>query len=223
MRTRLLIALGLLVTTATGCGKSESGEEYARKQAEEQDKARFKDAPKAVKVPTPVPGGTLIPCDKLLDAATFGPAIGEKEPVRIKDNTRSSKEAAAVCEVVRGGVRPTQAEMDKILKTKNRLGVLPDDQLCVVSAFCWSAENDAKFKEKCPTTGGSMDSSLGFDACVRVMAIGVDDVKNFRFIDADTRCLIEVRAGPGMVDNEVISSCARTASQQIGLEQIKTP
>jgi hypothetical protein len=218
---RMTIAILLLACFA--CNKTESGEEYARKQAAAADETRFKDAPKAVKVPTPVPGGTLIPCDKLIDAAAFGTAIGEKEPVIVTDQTKSTKDAAAVCSVLRGGKLLTKQEQEKLLETKNRLGVLPGDPVCVVSAFCWSAENDAKFKETCPQKGGTMDTSLGFDACVNVFEVGVDNVNRYRFIDADTRCLLEVRGGPGMVDNEVIASCARTASAQIGLEQIKVP
>jgi hypothetical protein len=220
--TTIVAALGFSALASAGCGKEDSGADYARQQAAEADKERFKDAPKAVKVETPVPGGKHIACDKLIDAAAFGTAIGEKEPVTLADNTAGTADAAAVCGIVRGGKRPTEKEQAAMLKKSTKLGVMPGDQICRVAAFCWSAENEAKFKEKCPTTGGTMTDELGFQACVRLIATGAVDVKLYRFIDADTRCILEVGAGPSLSDNDLVASCARTAASLVGAEQIKS-
>src|SRR5438093_272403 len=65
------------------------------------------------------------------------------------------------------------------------------------------------------------DVSLGFSACVLVVATGEDDVKRFRFYDEDTKCIIQVHGGPSMVDNDLIGKCAKAAHDLIGPDQIK--
>ena len=65
------------------------------------------------------------------------------------------------------------------------------------------------------------DETLGFYSCVLVVAQGEDDVKRFRFFDADTKCIFQVRGGPSNVDNDLIGKCAKTAYALIGPDQIK--
>ena len=55
----------------------------------------------------------------------------------------------------------------------------------------------------------------------QMVAQGEDDVKRFRFFDADTKCIFQVRGGPSNVDNDLIGKCAKTAYALIGPDQIK--
>jgi hypothetical protein len=65
---------------------------------------------------------------------------------------------------------------------------------------------------------------MGSFACVKIVAQGSADVKSFRFLDAETRCVIEVRGGPSMTDNDFIARCAKAARDLIGPAQIaETP
>ena len=71
------------------------------------------------------------------------------------------------------------------------------------------------------TFTGAADHSLGTFACLKVNAVGSDDVNVYRLLDEDTKCILEVRGGPSMVDNAVIAECAKAARDNIGLANIK--
>jgi hypothetical protein len=90
-----------------------------------------------------------------------------------------------------------------------------------VSTFCWTIEDPDRFRKKCAELKDQDDESLGFYACVLIVAQGADDVKRFRFYDDDTKCIIQVRGGPSNVDNELIGRCAKAAHDLIGPDQIK--
>jgi hypothetical protein len=90
-----------------------------------------------------------------------------------------------------------------------------------VSTFCWTIEDPERFRKKCAEMKDKDDDSLGFYACVLIVAQGADDVKRFRFYDDDTKCIIQVRGGPSNVDNDLIGKCAKAAHDLIGPEQIK--
>jgi hypothetical protein len=199
------------------CGKSEdAGAEQARREAEEELKKKAAQPSTARKVAPPVPGQARIPCEQLIDTAGFTTALGESEPMAIKDVTSSKAEATSSCSLLRGGKRPSPAEQEAMLKRQRRLGVIPGDEVCNVTAYCWTIEDEPHFKERCKQLGNQADESLGFFACVQSVAQGADDVSSFRFLDADTKCVLQVRGGPSMIDNAVISSCAKAASELIG-------
>lgn len=214
---RSTIAILLMVCA---CSKGENaGAEEARKQAEKEQKDKAASGSVAKKINPPVPGRGHIPCSQLIDAAKLGPALGEKEPVTLEES-KSEPEAAASCSVMRGGKHVSQAEQAAMKKKASKLGVLPGEELCNISTFCWTIEDPERFRTKCHDMKELDDNSLGFYACVLVVATGEDDVKRFRFFDDDTKCIFQVRAGPSMVDNDFISRCAKAAHDMIGPEQI---
>jgi hypothetical protein len=213
--------ISLLVFGLGACGNGENaGVEEAKRQAEQEQKAKEAHAPPAKRLATPVPGQTRVPCTQLIDLAAFQTALGEKDPLALKDVTKTV-EAAASCSLIRGGKRPNEAAQQAMLKKVSRLGVLPGDELCNVTAFCWTIEDAERFKASCKQRKDSDDESLGSYACVHISAVGVNDVQSFQFFDEDTKCILQVRGGPSNVNNDIIRSCAKAARDTIGPEQIK--
>lgn len=222
MRGRIISIVSIAVAlAASGCSKGDAKEE-AEREAKALDQT--KEAPKpAVKVQPPITGEQNIPCEQLIpDPAVYQTALGETDPVEVKDVTKTDAEAAASCSIVKGGTRLTQAEQEKLAKkTNRRLGVIPGDDICNVTAYCWTVESEDNFKQRCKQKGHREDESMGSFACVQVVAQGADDVNVYRFFDPDTKCILQVRGGPSNVDNEKIATCARTARDAIGPDQIK--
>ena len=219
MRT-IAITFGL-VLLAGACSKNENqGAEEAKKEAEKELKAKEGTAEVAKKIDPPVPGRAHIPCSQLIDANTFQQALGETQPITV-DDSKSEPEASSSCSLRRGGKKLSAAEQAAQLKKVGRLGVLPGDEICNISTFCWTIENADRFRKKCAEVKEKDDDTLGFYSCVLVVAQGEDDVKRFRFFDADTKCIFQVRGGPSNVDNDLIGKCAKTAYALIGPDQIK--
>ena len=213
----LVVSLGL-----AACGKGENaGAEEAKKQAAE-DLAKKMAEPNSIpkKIDPPVPGRAKLNCNALVDADKFTQLLGEATPVTVVDS-KTEAEAAASCSVIRGGKRPTEAEQKAALKTKGRLGVIPGDEICNISTFCWTIEDPDRFLKKCLEMKEKVDDSLGFKSCILVVATGEDDVNRYRFFDDDTKCIFQVRGGPSMVDNDLIGKCAKGAHDLIGPDQIK--
>src|SRR5262249_10474467 len=170
---------------------------------------------------TPVPGQAHVPCTQLIDAAAFQTALGEKQPLTVRDDLKNEPEAAASCSLIRGGKRPSEAEQKALIKKDGKLGVLPGDELCNVTAFCSTIEDPERFKAACKQRKDRDDESLGSYACVHMVAVGADDVKVFRLLDEDTRCVLQIRGGPSNVNNDTIQSCAKAARDAIGPAQIR--
>ena len=215
----VVVALGLV----SACGKSENaGAEEAKKQAELELKAKVDNGEAATKLRPPVPGQAHVPCTQLIDVAKYQEALGETEPMTVDEN-KTEPEAAASCSLRRGGTRMSEAEQKAKLKKEGRLGILPGDEVCNVSAFCWTIEDADTFKAKCGTQKAmnrSDDDSMGSFACKQTVAVGADDVFVYRFFDADTKCILQVKGGASQVDNEAIRKCAITARDTIGPAQI---
>lgn len=212
-----LLACALL---ACGGNSEREGIEAAKREAEAEQKARGAAAP-ARKVATPVRGDVRIPCTQLIDAAAFQTALGEKAELIVRDVTTSDADATSSCALVRGGKRPSEAEQKTLLKRVGRLGVLPGDELCNVTAYCKFIDDPDRFRAACKQRKEQDDESMGSYACVRVVATGADDVNVYRFLDDDTRCVFQVRGGPSNVDNDLIRGCAKAARDTIGLAQIR--
>jgi len=215
--------LGVFGVLGVGaCSNSEqAGAEEARRLAEQEAKAKQTAAPAARKLATPVPGHAHVPCTQLIEPAVFQTALGEKQPLGVKDVTKAEPDAAASCSLVRGGKRPGEAEQKAILKRDGRLGVLAGDEVCNVTAFCSTIEDIEHFKARCKERKDQDDESLGSYACVHIVAVGADDVKVFRLLDDDTRCILQIRGGPSNTKNDLIQSCAKAARDAIGPAQIK--
>jgi hypothetical protein len=220
MRTIAIIVGMALVGSACGSKNENAGAEEAKKEAEKELKAKQGTAEVAKKIDPPVPGRAHLPCSQLIDTAAWQQALGEKEPIAV-DDSKSEPEAAASCSIRRGGKKLSEAEQKAQLKKVGRLGVLPGDEICNVSTFCWTIEDPERFRKKCHDMKENDDESLGFYSCVLVVAQGEDDVKRFRFFDSDTKCIFQVRGGPSNVDNDLIGKCAKTAYALIGPDQIK--
>lgn len=219
---RTLIAILVLGLGLAACSKGENaGAEEAKKQADQELQDKLKE-PNAVpkKIDPPVAGRAKLNCNALIDTEKFTQLLGETVPVTVVDS-KTEAEAAASCSIIRGGKRLKEAEQKALLKSKGRLGVMPGDELCNVSTFCWTIENPDRFLKKCAEMKEKIDDTLGFKACILVVATGEDDVNRYRFFDEDTKCIFQVRAGPSMVDNDLIGRCAKGAHDLIGLEQIK--
>ncbi len=167
-----------------------------------------------------MPGRAKLDCRAVIDTAKFQQVLMEAEPVTVAES-KSEPDAAASCSVLRGGKRLTDAEQKAKLKKEGRLGVMAGDEICNVSAFCWTIETDERFRKRCAELKELNDDSLGFFACVLIVATGADDVKRFRFFDEDTKCIVQVRAGPSNVDNDLTGRCAKAAHDLIGPDQIK--
>ncbi len=204
------------------CSKSENaGIEEARKQQAAEMAAKAKDPNLSVKkIDPPVPGQAKLTCEQLIDPAKLTELLGEKDPV-VVHLTKDDAEAAASCSIIRGGKRPSEAEQAALKKKNGRLGVMPGDEICNVAVYCWTIEAADRFAKKCIEQKANMDTQLGFPACLRVQAEGEADKHNWRFFDDDTKCLIGVRGGPSMVDNDEIGKCAKGAHDLIGPDQIK--
>jgi len=156
----------------------------------------------------------------VINTSQFQQVLMEAEPVTVAES-KTEPDAAASCSVLRGGKRLTDAEQKKKLQKEGRLGVMAGDEICNVSAFCWTIETPERFRERCAELKENMDDSLGFPTCVLIVPTGADDVKRFRFFDEDTKCIVQVRAGPSNVDNDLTGRCAKAAHDLIGPEQIK--
>jgi hypothetical protein len=215
----IVIAAALLLSSACTKGAKQA-EQEAQAEADRIQKEKEKSGGVAKTIRPPVPGTAKIPCTQLLDVEKFGAAIGEKEPVTLKDLSKAEVDAASSCSVHRGGKRLSTKEQEALLKKEGRLGVLAGDELCNVTAFCYTIEEAQKFKEKCKVRKDKDDESMGTYACVQVVAQGIDDVMVFRFFDEDTKCILQVRGGPSNVDNEIIRNCAKAARDMIGPAQI---
>lgn len=219
MRAAIAIVVSAVMGLAA-CGKSENaGAEEAKKQAEAEQKAKEARGEAAKKISPPVPGQQKVPCEQLIDLAKFQEVTEEKEPLTVKEK-KDEAEAAASCSIMRGGKRPTEAEQAALLKKEGRLGVMAGDELCNVSAFCWTIEDPDRFKRKCAERKDADDESMGTYACRQLVMVGAFDVFVYRFFDQDTKCILQVRGGPSNTDNDLIRKCAIAARDSIGPAQI---
>jgi hypothetical protein len=218
MREIIAIVLSLALLA---CSKgANEGAEEAKKQAEKEQKEKEASGGVAKKISPPVAGRAKLDCAAVINPTQFQQVLGEVEPVTVTES-KSEPDAAASCSVLRGGKRLSDAEQKAKLKKEGRLGVLAGDEICNVSTFCWTIEDPERFRKKCAELKDKDDDTLGFYACVLIVATGADDVKRFRFFDDDTKCIIQVRGGPSNVDNDLIGRCAKAAHDLIGPDQIK--
>lgn len=208
-----------------GCkDRAKEAEEQAMKEAaaEERRKAAAKgsDTAAAEVVKPPVEGKRQIPCEQLWSSPDFTTALGETTPLELRDQSAKYVETTATCAFARGGVAPSEAEQKAIIKKNGRLGVLAGDELCRVSLYCWTPESEERLRKKCNDSGKASDESTGGFACITIIPTGSDDVKSFRMFDADTGCVVDVGAGPSMVDNDFIAKCAKTVRDALVPEKL---
>jgi hypothetical protein len=217
---RTMIAVSLLLALAACDSGEKAGLEAAKRQQADEMKHHEGSSEAAKMISPPVPGRAKLDCKNLIDIDKFTQLLGEIAPITVAES-KSEPEAAASCSLMRGGKRPSEAEQKSMIKQHGKLGVMPGDELCNISTFCWTIEDPDRFMKKCAELKENSDSTLGFPACVLVVATGEDDVNRYRFYDDDTKCIIQVRGGPSNVDNDLIGKCAKGAHDLIGPDQIK--
>ncbi|HVK74627.1 MAG TPA: hypothetical protein VM734_14965 [Kofleriaceae bacterium] len=224
--TALTPAFALLVTAACG-NAAEEGRKAARAEAA-IEKQREAAAIKPVdKIKAPVPQGTRVPCEQLIAPDEYTTALGETEPLTVRDSTGTMIDSTASCTLIRGGARPDAKAQEKIIKKQGRLGTIPGDPLCIVTLYCWVVEDAEKFKERCRTSPDKPGTRVGDDgatggwACKETLPQGEFDVDSYRFLDEDSKCLIQVGGGASVTDNDLIATCARTARATINGDHIK--
>jgi hypothetical protein len=105
--------------------------------------------------------------------------------------------------------------MEEQAKKTAKLGVQPGDELCSITVYCSIPADETKFREQCKNDmeKGNMKSNeaIGAFACIKVTPKGPDDAFTYKFIDADTRCVLSVRGGPSVNDEAEVQKCARAA------------
>jgi hypothetical protein len=217
---RAIKMIVLFTALLMGCANKDAAEEQAKRAAEEEEKANPEVKP-APKVLPPVPGSAKIPCTQLIDPAVYTTALGEPDPMELRDISQMDADAAAVCAVLRGGKRLTPKEQQKLSKKKNhKLGVLPGEEFCRVTAYCWTIETLEGFQARCKERNFKDSTELGAYSCVQVVAQGAEDLNVHHLYDEDTKCILKIGGGPSNEDNDKIATCARTARDTIGPPQI---
>lgn len=224
MRTLAAVILATLTATAA-CNAAEEGVKEAKREAEMEKKKQADSIKPVDRVKPPVAQGTRVPCDRIIDPAAYTEGLGEIDQLTVRDSTGAMADATVSCSLIRGGVRPDAKAQEKIIKKQGRLGVLPGDELCNVTMYCWVVEDEAKFKSRCvatPTEPRTPDEgSTGGFACKETRPQGEFDIDSFKFYDSDTKCVIGVRGGPSFTDNDKIATCARVARESIAAEHLK--
>jgi hypothetical protein len=210
--------VALLLVLSIGC--SSSGDDAPAPTAA-KPAATEKKRSNVTRFVSPVPYGKHVACADLIDGTRFatylGDAIGE-----VKDRSKSNGEATSVCAIMRGGTPPkSDAQLRAYKKNAMKLGVLPGDEVCTVTAFCSYPTDPEAFKAKCEAQGQREDTSIGQLACVRESQRADAYAYTYRTIDAETQCLFEVMGGPSVTDEALVQSCTRAALETIGPENLK--
>lgn len=218
----LVSVIGVL--SACGNPAEEGRAEAKREAAAERKKAEALVKP-ADRIEVAVPQGKHLPCTQLMDPPAYTAALGELEPLTVRDATGTMGDATASCSLIRGGKRPDAKEQAKIIKTTGRLGTIPGDEVCNVTLYCWVIDDATKFASRCTPTATEPKSpdttSTGGFACKETRPQGEFDIDSYKFYDPETRCLFAVRGGASMTDNEIIAGCAKVARTSIKPEHIK--
>jgi CRISPR/Cas system-associated protein endoribonuclease Cas2 len=194
--------------------------------AEEEPPAKPKEEPKkkrsnVVKVTLPVPPGKHVACTDLLPKTEPFTEVLPEEIGEIKDRGKSNSAATAVCSIIRGGEPPTKVKELKTMQDKySKHGVLPGDEYCQVSAYCSAVNDEDAFKRKCEKDSNELVTLDGQIACLRATEKGAEYSYTYKFIEPDTKCVLEVLAGPSVEEKELVEKCAIAARAEITKESI---
>ncbi len=203
-----LLAISLILTTSAFACKGElQGEEPAEKPV-------VKNKSNVIKLKTAVGYGQHLACaDVFPDTAPFTEKMGD-EIGSIKDRGKSNSAATMVCSLIRAGEPPESPKELKTLEDKYaKLGVLPGDEYCMITAYCSLANDAETFKAKCEADGHQRSALEGEFACLRSTEKGAEYSYTYKFIEPDTKCTVEAMAGPSVNDQEMVKNCALAARQ----------
>jgi len=216
MKTKILAAF-LLLTSVAACKGELEGPEPSKEPVK-------KDKSNVVKLKTAVPYGKHLACADVFPSTeifttTMGDEIGE-----IKDRSKSNSSATMVCSLIRAGEPPTSPKEAKTLEEKYaKLGVMPGDEYCQISTFCSLANDLDTFKSKCEADGNQRGTLDGEFACVRASEKGVEYSYTYKFIEPDTKCVVEAMAGPSVNDEAMVKNCASAARTAITAASVANP
>jgi hypothetical protein len=140
----------------------------------------------------------------------------------VKDRGKSNSEASLSCALIRAGAPPkTDAQLRKAQREGMKLGVLPGDEYCMVTAYCSMATDEERLKKKCEDDKDIGNDAVGQFACVHTTQRGTKEAYTYKVIDPDTRCLLEVMGGPSVTDEPLVQNCTRAALEDIALPELK--
>jgi hypothetical protein len=168
-----------------------------------------------------VPYGVQVSCSAVIDPALFSKYIGDKIG-EVKDRSKSNSDSSMTCALIRAGKPPTSdAQLRKFEREGMKLGVLPGDEYCQVTAYCSLVTDDEQFRQKCDAARDSNNEAVGQFACVHTTQRGTAEAYTYRVIDPDTRCVLEVQGGPSVTDESLVQNCTRAALEDIELPELK--
>jgi hypothetical protein len=213
-----LIVASLSLLLAGACKGELEGPEPSKKPPAEKKKSNV------VKLTTAVPYGKHVKCSDLFkDPAVFTERIGD-EIGEIKDKTASNSNSTSTCSFIRAGEPPETPKELKTLEDKyGKLGVLPGDEYCQVTTYCSIANDEETFKKKCEEDGNSPTTMDGQFACLRATEKGVEYSYTYKFIEPDTKCVVEAMAGPSVNEQELVQNCALAARDAMTKEGVANP
>jgi hypothetical protein len=216
-RSRLPILSILLLALVTACSGDKDPAATPAKAAEPTKEKKRSNVKSFV---SPVPYGKQVACTDLVDGGKFATFLGV-EVGEVKDRSSSNGEATAVCALFLAGTPPSAKQQERAFQKTMKLGVLPGDELCTVTAFCSYPAVLEDFKKKCEADGNEESQALGQFACVRKTQRGEEYAYTYRTIDNETQCIFEVMGGPSVTEEVMVQSCARAALDTITPENIK--
>ncbi|HET6611288.1 MAG TPA: hypothetical protein VFG83_04835 [Kofleriaceae bacterium] len=203
------IAALAVVSVLVGCSPYE----------EQAPAPKKNDKPsQVIKVKTPVPYGKKVACADLLDTAKLGAALGSE--VSLEDRSGSEAKASSVCGVMLNGEAPGEAAQKRNFKDDMKLGVLPGDEICTISAYCAFPTDTEDFKKRCQKAGDALNEALGQWACVHQTQRAAEWAYTYKTIDPDTKCTLKVYGGPSVTDEKLVQTCTRAALDTITPESI---
>lgn len=213
------MAMAALLCVAFSCSKSggDSGDKSGDQAAPAAAPAKKKS--NIIHVQTAVPYGKQVACADVFDPAVFSKAIGD-EIGEIKDRSSSNKEASLSCAFMRAGEPPKTDAQLRAFKKNLKLGVLPGDEYCTVTATCSIATDVDRFKKSCQDKGDTENDSLGQFACVHQTQRGTEYAYTYQVIDPDTHCLVEVMGGPSVTEESLVQHCASAALDSLAPDKL---
>jgi hypothetical protein len=226
----------LLALTFAACGGDSDKPEPKKNDPEAKNNAKGKKTKSNVKrIVTAVPPNKTVACtDMLPDISKFKELVAADIADAVVDNGKAHLAASAVCRFMRDGEPPKDnAQLARMKKENQKLGVLPGDEYCTVTLDCTLAADEGDFKDVCEKNAkreserGSRtvyegNSDIGQFACVRKTDRPPHDwAFTYRTIDADTSCVVEVMGGPSVTDEGLVQNCTRAALQSVGMEHLK--
>lgn len=225
IRISAVVTVIVSLALAGACSSDEDPSKLAAEEAKVLNEQQYKG--EVVELKAPVPGGTQIPCDEVIELEEFDKFFEPEGPelltLVLEDQTEKKKNDPAInsmCAIVRPGTPPTKEEQKKALEKEITLGVLPGEAWCYVLVECSIITTEERFEKACKGKNTEAKRDLGQFACVKTMIRGPKDAFNYRVLDRDTMCAIEVRGGHAVTDETIVQNCTRAAMSSLDPEDI---